>query len=124
MEVITQLIYLLRQFTALIWAINYLVALLKEMFFMIEQLFKSRQPIGFQSSRQKPQPSRRGKWSKSYLNDPKNRALQHELLSLLHGDTPTAKRLLKQQRQMHPGQSDNWYLEKVIDDIKRDRRCR
>jgi hypothetical protein len=63
----------------------------------------------------------RGK-SLSYLSDPKNRQLQKQLLTLLRGDTAAAKRLLKQQRQLHPGKSDNWYLEKVIYDLKRDRR--
>ncbi|MDZ8227482.1 MULTISPECIES: hypothetical protein [unclassified Nostoc] len=33
----------------------------------------------------------------------------------------TAERLLKQQRQRHQGESDEWYLEKVIYDLERDR---
>ncbi|WP_263975720.1 hypothetical protein [Amazonocrinis nigriterrae] len=41
---------------------------------------------------------------------------------MLQGDTATAKRLLRQQRRNHPGKSDNWYLEKVIYDLERDRR--
>ncbi|MDM9381174.1 hypothetical protein QUB80_10710 [Chlorogloeopsis sp. ULAP01] len=63
----------------------------------------------------------RGK-SLSYLSDPKNRQLQKQLLTLLRGDVSAAKRLLKHQRQLHPGKSDNWYLEKVIYDLQRDRR--
>ncbi|MBD2243215.1 hypothetical protein [Nostoc sp. FACHB-888] len=59
--------------------------------------------------------------SKSYRNDPKNRQLQSDLLALLRGDVRTAKRLLRQQRQNCPGRSDNWYLEKVIYDLERDR---
>lgn len=55
------------------------------------------------------------------MSDPHNRALQHQLLRMLQGDTATAKRLLKQKRQQQPGQTDNWYLEKVIYDLKRDR---
>ncbi len=62
-----------------------------------------------------------GKISHSYRTDPKNRQLQSQLLNLLQGDVPTAKRLLQQQRRMHPGKSDNWYLEKVIWDLERDR---
>lgn len=62
----------------------------------------------------------RGK-SRSYRNDPKNRQLQSDLLAILQGDVRTAKRLLKQQRQLAPGRSDNWYLEKVIYDLERDR---
>ncbi|WP_190241035.1 hypothetical protein [Nostoc sp. 'Peltigera membranacea cyanobiont' 210A] len=65
------------------------------------------------------QPS--GKVSQSYRNDPKNRALQGDLLVLLKGDVATAKRLLLQQRRRNPGQADNWYLEKVIYDLERDR---
>jgi hypothetical protein len=62
-----------------------------------------------------------GKWSKSYMTDPHNRSLQHQLVRMLQGDVATAKRLLKQKRQQQPGQTDNWYLEKVIYDLKRDR---
>ncbi|MEH2276673.1 MAG: hypothetical protein V7K40_18265 [Nostoc sp.] len=63
-----------------------------------------------------------GKVSRAYFSDPKNRELQKRLLVLLHGDVTTAKRLLRQQRHSHQGQSDNWYLEKVIYDLERDRR--
>ncbi|MEH2309347.1 hypothetical protein [Nostoc sp.] len=63
----------------------------------------------------------RGKVSNSYRTDPKNRALQGDLLILLKGDVPTAKRLLAYQRRLNPGRSDNWYLEKVIYDLERDR---
>ncbi|MBD2342860.1 hypothetical protein [Anabaena subtropica] len=63
----------------------------------------------------------RGKVSTSFLTNPKNRQLQKRLLVLLCGDVATAKRLLRQQRQLHRGKSDNWYLEKVIYDLERDR---
>jgi hypothetical protein len=64
----------------------------------------------------------KGKVSHSYRTDPNNRRLQHQLIQMLRGDTATAKRLLAQQRRNHPGRSDNWYLEKVIYDLERDRR--
>ncbi|WP_335036133.1 hypothetical protein [Nostoc sp.] len=64
----------------------------------------------------------RGKGSKPYFSDLKNRKLQKRLLILLNGDGTTAERLLKQQRQRNQGQSDEWYLEKVIYDLERDRR--
>lgn len=64
----------------------------------------------------------RGRVSHSYRTDPRNRYLQSDLLILVKGDVPTAKRLLAQQRRKHPGKSDNWYLEKVIHDLERDRR--
>lgn len=59
--------------------------------------------------------------SVSYLTDHRNRQLQKQLLDLLNGDVAAAKRLLRQQRQLHQGKSDNWYLEKVIWDLERDR---
>ncbi|MEA5601063.1 hypothetical protein [Nostoc sp. UHCC 0252] len=62
-----------------------------------------------------------GNKSHSYRTDPRNRYLQADLLTLLKGDVPAAKRLLLQQRRKNPGQSDNWYLEKVIRDLERDR---
>lgn len=62
-----------------------------------------------------------GRVSDSYRNDPRNRYLQSDLLILVKGDVATAKRLLAQQRRKSPGQSDNWYLEKVIYDLERDR---
>lgn len=65
---------------------------------------------------------RQGKVSSPYFSDPKNRKLQKRLLVLLNGDVTTAERLLKQQQQRHKGQSEKWYLEKVIYDLERDRR--
>lgn len=47
--------------------------------------------------------------------------LEAELLKLLHGDSTTAKRLLKKVRVTHPGRDAKWYLEKVIWDLERDR---
>ncbi|MEH2195138.1 MAG: hypothetical protein V7K98_21205 [Nostoc sp.] len=64
----------------------------------------------------------RSEVSKPYFSDPKNRRLQKRLLVLLNGDATTAERLLKQQRQRHQGESEKWYLEKVIYDLERDRR--
>ncbi|MBW4425931.1 MAG: hypothetical protein KME50_16140 [Nostoc desertorum CM1-VF14] len=78
---------------------------------MVSGLFKSKPHF----------PKPRAKVSRSYRTDPTNRALQNDLLILLKGDVPTAKRLLLQQRRHNPGQSDNWYLEKVIYDLERDR---
>ncbi|WP_445626448.1 hypothetical protein [Nostoc sp. DSM 114167] len=78
-----------------------------------DQSNKSKEPVPRKPS---------GKVSHSYRTDPKNRALQADLLILLKGDVPAAKRLLLQQRRKKPGQSDNWYLEKVIYDLERDRR--
>ena len=78
----------------------------------------AKEQINKQPAPRKPS----GKVSHSYRTDPKNRALQADLLILLKGDVPAAKRLLGQQRRNNPGKSDNWYLEKVIYDLERDRR--
>lgn len=48
--------------------------------------------------------------------------LQQQLLSMLNGDRRTAQRLLNDCRRSHPGMSADWYLEKVIYDLRRDRR--
>ncbi|ARV63122.1 hypothetical protein BZZ01_19920 [Nostocales cyanobacterium HT-58-2] len=86
--------------------------------------------LGVQLVRPRPHSSKQHKpkfqsklpgWSRTYVTDPKNRQLQRVLKGMLHYDISTARRLLKQQRQLHPGQSDNWYLEKVIHDLERDR---
>jgi hypothetical protein len=50
----------------------------------------------------------------SYCNQ-----LHHELLTLLHGQSDTAERLINLEKVKHPGQSKSWYLDKVIYDLKR-----
>ncbi|GAX41568.1 hypothetical protein NIES4075_25640 [Tolypothrix sp. NIES-4075] len=44
-----------------------------------------------------------------------------QLLGLVYGDTTIALRLLNQQQKLHPGKTSSWYLEKTIQDVKRDR---
>ena len=44
-----------------------------------------------------------------------------QLLDLVYGDTTIAKRLLDQQQKVHPGKTGCWYVEKTIQDVKRDR---
>ncbi|TAE59871.1 MAG: hypothetical protein EAZ87_08105 [Nostocales cyanobacterium] len=45
-----------------------------------------------------------------------------KLVSLLHGDTATAERLIAGLMLKFPGKSDRWYIEKAIYDLDRDRR--
>jgi predicted nuclease with TOPRIM domain len=52
-----------------------------------------------------------------------SKSLQNNLLNLLSGNGYVAIRLLKHQQLINPGKSANWYLEKVIYDLKRDRHC-
>lgn len=56
----------------------------------------------------------------SYLHQT-NRSLQRKLLLLLHEDQQAAERLIQQASFRHPGKSPDWYLEKVIYDLQRDR---
>ena len=46
--------------------------------------------------------------------------LHHELMSLLHNRTDTAQRLVNLEKIKHPGQSESWYLDKVIYDLRRE----
>lgn len=56
--------------------------------------------------------------TKARLSNP---VLQAELIRLLHGDRAAAERLLHQAQIKYPGKSVDWYFEKVIGDLKRDR---
>ncbi|MEH2395042.1 MAG: hypothetical protein V7K21_26455 [Nostoc sp.] len=56
-----------------------------------------------------------------YLPGVGSKNLQNELLALLSGNGNIATRLLKHQQKLNPGRSLDWYLEKVIYDLKRDR---
>lgn len=46
--------------------------------------------------------------------------LQSQLFGYV-GDTATAKRLVEQLKQNHPGMSENWYWQRAIADLERDR---
>jgi len=48
--------------------------------------------------------------------------LSRQLLSMVSGDKKTALRLLFHARKKNPHQSYDWYQEKVIRDLERDRR--
>ena len=50
-----------------------------------------------------------------------SRSLQHKLLLLLHEDQRAAERLVQQATFRYPGKTADWYLEKVIYDLQRDR---
>ncbi|MEH2050081.1 hypothetical protein [Nostoc sp.] len=53
----------------------------------------------------------------------KNSPMYKEFLHLLNGNEETANRLIIRQQQLNPDKLDNWILEKVIGDLKRDRRA-
>lgn len=50
-----------------------------------------------------------------------SRKLQKKLLLLLHDERSTANRLLNQVKLKNPNRSIDWYVEKVIYDLERDR---
>lgn len=50
-----------------------------------------------------------------------NRSLQSKLLRLLHDDRGAARRLFSYTSLKYPGKGANWYAEKIIYDLERDR---
>ncbi|OUL28288.1 hypothetical protein BV378_07650 [Nostoc sp. RF31YmG] len=52
----------------------------------------------------------------------KNNPRYKELLKLLNGNEETANRLITHQQQLNPNRLEDWILEKVVVDLKRDRR--
>jgi high-affinity Fe2+/Pb2+ permease len=61
----------------------------------------------------------------NYTNDeevPPTNNLKSRLIKLLAGDAQGAERLVEQARRTYPDMPENWYWERVIADIERDRR--
>ncbi len=48
--------------------------------------------------------------------------LKNRLIARLSGDTAAAERLIEQAKENYPGMPENWYCERVLDDLERDRR--
>ncbi|HEY9761556.1 MAG TPA: hypothetical protein V6D07_03465 [Trichocoleus sp.] len=48
---------------------------------------------------------------------------RRQLLRMVGGNRATAERLLSRVRQRYPGRPEQWYWEKAIYDIQRDRRA-
>jgi hypothetical protein len=80
---------------------------------------RQRSPQGRQPARPRAKTRRRPKASRARAA---NRDLETRLLSLLQNDSSTAYRLVKHARNSHPGRPENWYWEKAISDLERDRR--
>lgn len=62
-----------------------------------------------------------GSQDKKIRLDQASRELQNQLLRSLHGDRELAIRLLSQVKTKNPGKPVDWYVEKVIYDLERDR---
>lgn len=56
-------------------------------------------------------------------HSPQTRQLFGQLVRLLHGDSAAANRLVDSQRLKTPNKSEEWILEKVVSDLRRDRSC-
>jgi hypothetical protein len=48
--------------------------------------------------------------------------LKNKLISKLSGDAAAADRLIDQAKENYPGMPENWYCERVLDDLDRDTR--
>lgn len=48
--------------------------------------------------------------------------LKNRLITRLSGDVAAAERLIEQAKQNYPGMPENWYCERVLDDLDRDER--
>ncbi|GCL39608.1 hypothetical protein SR1949_47350 [Sphaerospermopsis reniformis] len=48
--------------------------------------------------------------------------LKNRLIAKLSGDVAAAERLIEQAKQNYPGMPENWYCERVLDDLDRDAR--
>jgi hypothetical protein len=48
--------------------------------------------------------------------------LKSQLIARLSGDIAAAERLIEQAKQRYPGMPENWYSERVLDDLDRDTR--
>ncbi len=57
----------------------------------------------------------------SWMGSVSEGGLKQELLTLVHGNTATADRLLNGEKRQHPNHTEKWYLEKVIYDLQRGR---
>ncbi|KYC37399.1 hypothetical protein WA1_48245 [Scytonema hofmannii PCC 7110] len=60
-------------------------------------------------------------WPTAIPHNKRTRELFGQLVKLVHGDSNTANRLVSNQRTKNPGRSEEWILEKVMDDLTRDR---
>lgn len=87
---------------------------------LIQEIKNQKSPRRRQPTR--PGASRTRRRPKASRARAANRDLEARLLSLLQNDTQTAHRLVRHSRSKHPGRPENWYWEKAIADLERDRR--
>jgi hypothetical protein len=114
MESLIQILYAVRD---ILIGINHLSYLWRNLQYTLQRLMpRQKIPIGFQIPKTQP-PKRK----KPGVTTPETDKLETKLLSLVQGEVPTAKRLLRLTKQQNPGRNYKWCLEKVIWDLERDR---
>jgi hypothetical protein len=116
MDTILQILYAIQD---ILISVTRLAYLFRNLQYTLRRLVpRQKIPIGFQIPKSQP-PKRKKRGATNAQTD----KLEAELLSLLRGDIPTAKRLLRLVKQQNPGRNYQWCLEKVIWDVERDRAC-
>lgn len=87
-----------------------LIIIFGTLYFVLFWEFKKRQSPSFspQPSYPAPEPTA-------------DAHLQNQLFALVGGDRGTATRLVEQLKQNHPDMSENWYWQRAIADLERDR---
>ncbi len=64
---------------------------------------------------------RRRKIQRQPIQTSDDRELQYRLINMLAGDTAAAERLVAKIRQNHPGMPEDWYWQRAINTVERDR---
>ncbi|MBD2387770.1 ABC transporter permease [Cylindrospermum sp. FACHB-282] len=76
----------------------------------------------FWQLRREQSPSLGGRISSQLDEEVTDSYLKSRLIARLSGDTVAAERLIEQAKQNYPGMPENWYCERVLDDLDRDQR--
>ncbi|HEY9608331.1 hypothetical protein [Allocoleopsis sp.] len=64
---------------------------------------------------------RRRRVQRQPIQNSDDRELQYRLINMLAGDAAAAERLVAKIRQNHPGMPEDWYWQRAIKDVERDR---
>lgn len=87
-----------------------LIIIFGTLYFVLFWEFKKRQSGSFSTQPSYPTPEPTA-----------DSHLQNQLFGLVGGDKATANRLVEQLKRNHPDMSENWYWQRAITDLERDR---
>ncbi|NEU80323.1 ABC transporter permease [Nostoc sp. UIC 10630] len=73
----------------------------------------------WQLRRDQSRPSTNQEISNQIDDDVSDSYLKNRLIAKLSGDTAAAERLIEQAKETYPGMPENWYCERVLDDLER-----